>query len=100
MFPSTRPQACALVALGILLLAFPAAAEPVPLPRPRPLGSNVTPPLPLPPLPPLRPAIAPVPEPPPKPPAPSACQLRLPDIAVVEALPPVIGAQGCGIDDP
>ena len=97
-FPSIRPQACALVALGLLLLA-PAggAAESVPLPRPRPLGSNVTPTLPLPPLPPLRPAISPMPEPPPPP---SACQLRLPEVAVVEALPPVIGTQGCGIDDP
>ena len=48
------------------------------------------------PLPPLRPAILPTPA---EPPPPSACQIRLPDIAAVEILPPVIGTDGCGIDD-
>jgi hypothetical protein len=57
------------------------------------------------PLPPLRPSIAPTEEAPaketpPKPPPPSACQLRLPEVAEFEVLPPVIAPNGCGIDDP
>ena len=31
---------------------------------------------------------------------PSACRLQLADIATIEALPPVTGADGCGIEDP
>jgi hypothetical protein len=86
-----------LVALGIMLPALcGAAAETVPLPRPRPFGLNPATDIP---LPPLRPSIPPDAEAPAKP-SPSACQLRLPDIAVVEMLPPVIAADGCGIDDP
>jgi len=67
---------------------------PVPLPRPRPpwLGETI-------PLPPLRPSIPPVVAPA-EPALPSACQLRLTaDIAVIEALPAISGASGCGIED-
>ena len=73
-----------------------ASAATVPLPRPRPpeLG-----PAPAVPLPPLRPAIPPERAEPAAPPAPSACQLRLPDIATVEIIPPVIGQNGCGVED-
>jgi len=95
--PLTIPFRGALAALGILLLAScDAAAETVPLPRPRPFGLNPATDIP---LPPLRPSIPPDAEAPPKP-SPSACQLRLPDIAAVEMLPPVIAAHGCGIEDP
>ena len=73
------------------------AKDPIPLPRPRPAGANAPPMIP---LPPLRPSIPPTVETP-EPPAPSACQLRLTaDIAIVEPLPPIIAANGCGIDDP
>ncbi|MBV8837054.1 MAG: extensin family protein, partial [Alphaproteobacteria bacterium] len=80
------------------------AAETVPLPRPRPHDLVAKPDASIP-LPPLRPSLPPAAEAPAKPeptkpPPPSACQLRLPEIAEVEALPPVIGANGCGIDDP
>ena len=79
-------------------LPYPAAAETVPLPRPRPpdLGTNGD----AIPLPPLRQSLPPTVEAPAKPAPPSACQLRLPDIAEIEALPPVIAPNGCGIDDP
>jgi len=80
----------------MLLALCGAAAETVPLPRPRPFGLNPATDIP---LPPLRPSIPPDAEAPAKP-SPSACQLRLPDIAVVEMLPPVIAADGCGIEDP
>ena len=94
-FPSSLhgPRAALLIA-ALLALGTEAAAQSVPLPRPRPREAPAA--IPLPPLPPLRPAIVPAPS---EPPPPSACQLRLPDIAVVEMLPPVIGADGCGIDD-
>jgi hypothetical protein len=73
------------------------AKDPIPLPRPRPLGSNATPTIP---LPPLRPSIPPTVETP-EPAAPSPCVLRLTaDIAIVEPLPPIIAANGCGIADP
>ena len=86
----------ALAALGMMLLGLcGAAAETVPLPRPRPFGLNPATDIP---LPPLRPSIAPAAEAPK--PSPSSCQLRLPDIAVVEMLPSVIAANGCGIEDP
>jgi hypothetical protein len=86
------------------LLPSWAAAETVPLPRPRPLDLGAKGEAAIP-LPPLRPTIPPAIEAPAKPEStkplpPSACQLRLPDIAEVEALPPVIAPNGCGIDDP
>jgi len=82
-----------------------ALAETVPLPRPRPHDLGAKPDASAIPLPPLRPSIPPAVEAPAKPestmpPPPSACQLRIPDIAEVEALPPVIAPNGCGIDDP
>jgi len=77
-------------------LTCPAAAESVPLPRPRPPDLGAKPDTAIP----LRPSLPPEVEAPAKPPPPSACQLRLPDIAEFEALPPVIAPNGCGIDDP
>jgi hypothetical protein len=87
--PRHRSHAALLVAL--LALGGQAAAQGVPLPRPRPAEAPA-----IIPLPPLRPTILPTPA---EPPPPSACQVRLPDIAAVEILPPVIGTDGCGIDD-
>jgi hypothetical protein len=88
----------ALAAAMLLAGGAPAhAKDPIPLPRPRPLGSNATPAIP---LPPLRPSIPPTVETP-EPAAPSPCVLRLTaDIAIVEPLPPIIAANGCGIADP
>lgn len=80
-----------LLGAALCTLCAEAAAQGVPLPRPRPAEAPQLIPLPQ-----LRPTIPP---PPPEPPAPSACQIRLPDIAAVEIIPPVIGADGCGIDD-
>ena len=72
--------------------------ETVPLPRPRPPAADISPAIP---LPPLRPSIPPAAEAPAEPPVPSPCQMRMTtDIAVIEALPPVTGANGCGIEDP
>ena len=88
--PRYRSHAALLIA-ALLALGAEAAAQSVPLPRPRPPEAPQTIPLP-----PLRPAILPTPA---EPPPPSACQIRLPDIAAVEILPPVFGANGCGIDD-
>lgn len=71
------------------------AQEAIPFPRLRPSISPEIIPLPRP-----RPAILPPAEVVTEPPAPSDCQLRLTaDIAAIEILPPVTGAQGCGIDD-
>jgi hypothetical protein len=81
----------ALLIAALLALAAEAAAQGVPLPRARPADAPQTIPLP-----PLRPAILPTPT---EPPPPSACQIRLPDIAAAEIIPPVIGTNGCGIDD-
>jgi hypothetical protein len=81
----------ALLIAALLALAAEAAAQGIPLPRPRPADAPQTIPLP-----PLRPAILPTPT---EPPPPSACQIRLPDIAAAEIIPPVIGTNGCGIDD-
>ena len=61
--------------------SIPAEAPIIPLPRPRP-------------------AIPTPDEVAAGPPAPSACQLRLTaDIALVEPLPQIVGANGCGIED-
>ena len=89
--PSLHRSRAALLIAASLALAAEAAAQGVPLPRPRPADAPQTIPLP-----PLRPAILPTPA---EPPPPSACQIRLPDIAAAEILPPVIGSNGCGIDD-
>ena len=89
---------CALAAAMLLAAGADALAkDPIPLPRPRPLGLNAPPMIP---LPPLRPSIPPTVETP-EPALPSPCVLRLTaDIAIVEPLPPIVAANGCGIDDP
>lgn len=72
----------AIVVLAASALAEEAKDE-VPLPRPRPAPES--------PASAERPEVA----------APSACRMRLtPEIAIIEALPPVTGADGCGIEDP
>jgi hypothetical protein len=91
MLLSRHRTHAALLIAALLALAAEAAAQSVPLPRPRPADAPQTIPLP-----PLRPAILPTPT---EPPPPSACQIRLPDIAAAEIIPPVIGTNGCGIDD-
>lgn len=91
MLLSRHRMHAALLIAALLALAAEAAAQSVPLPRPRPADAPQTIPLP-----PLRPAILPTPT---EPPPPSACQIRLPDIAAAEIIPPVIGTNGCGIDD-
>ncbi len=92
MFLLSFHRLCAALLVAALLApGAGAVAQTIPLPRARPPEAP-----PMVPLPPLRPAILPAPA---EPPPPSACQVRLPDIAVVEILPPVIGANGCGIDD-
>jgi hypothetical protein len=79
------------------LLHGVAHAEPVPLPRLRPSIAPVSPIIPLPRPRPAIPAPADIAA---EPAPPSACQLGLTsDIAVIEALPPVSGANGCGIAD-
>jgi hypothetical protein len=83
------------LALAAILAAGSARAEDIPVPAPRPALSD-EPPVP---MPQPRPDIAAAT------PATSivesACRARLTaDIAVVEALPPVTGAEGCGIEDP
>ena len=91
MLLSRHRMHAALLIAALLALAAEAAAQSVPLPRARPADAPQTIPLP-----PLRPAILPTPS---EPPPPSVCQIRLPDIAVAEIIPPVIGTNGCGIDD-
>ena len=91
MLLSRHRTHAALLIAALLALAAEAAAQGVPLPRARPADAPQTIPLP-----PLRPAILPTPT---EPPPPSVCQIRLPDIAVAEIIPPVIGTNGCGIDD-
>jgi len=62
--------------------SIPPRSSAIPLPRPRPA------------IPAPAETVA-------EPPGPSACQLRLTaDIAAIEPLPPIAGAEGCGIDDP
>jgi hypothetical protein len=73
------------------------AQEAIPLPRLRP---SILPPTAVIPLPRPRPAILPPAEVVTEPPPPSECQLSLTsDIAAIEILPPITGANGCGIDD-
>ena len=73
------------------------ARDRVPLP---PLRPSIPADSPLIPLPRPRPAI-PLPDIAAEPAGPTECQLRMTaDIAVIEPLPPVTGASGCGIDDP
>ena len=78
-----RHALTALVLAAAMTAAVCARAEDaVPLPQPRPAEASVD----------TEPA---------GPRSLSACQLRLtPDIAVIEILAPVTGADGCGIDDP
>jgi hypothetical protein len=95
----TAQSLLALAFLAAVLAATPAhAKDPAPLPRLRPSIPADAPPIPLP-----RPRpILPVPdETAAEPRGPSECQLRMTaDIAVIEPLPHVTGANGCGIDDP
>jgi hypothetical protein len=85
-----------LVAIATLLHGA-ALAEPVPLPRLRP---SIAPTSPIIPLPRPRPAIPAPAEIAAEPAPPSECQLALTsDLATIEVLPPVTGADGCGIAD-
>ena len=73
------------------------ARDRVPLP---PLRPSIPADSPLIPLPRPRPAL-PLPDIAAEPAGPTECQLRMTaDVAVIEVLPPVTGASGCGIDDP
>jgi len=82
----------------MLSCAEAAAQEAIPLPRLRP---SIPADAPIIPLPRPRPAIPAPDEIAAGPPAPSACQLRLTaDIATIEPLPQIAGANGCGIEDP
>lgn len=74
------------------------AKEPEPLPRLRPsISANV----PVIPLPRPRPALPAPGETVAEPTGPTECQLRMTaEIAVIEPLPQISGANGCGIDDP
>jgi hypothetical protein len=102
-----RPSRAAALLAATIATAAPggglAARDVIPLPRPRPpeLGLRALVPIPTP-----RPREGePAPEAgPPEPEAPpeiSACRRRLsPDLAEIEALPPVSGPNGCGIEDP
>jgi len=86
------------VAAALLSCAEARAQEAIPLPRLRP---SIPADAPIIPLPRPRPAIPAPDEIAAGPPAPSACQLRLTaDIAAIEPLPQVAGANGCGIEDP
>jgi hypothetical protein len=92
---SFRDGACALLAALLAASAVPAhGVARIPLPRPRPAAAPAQIPLP-----PLRPTIAPETERT-EPASASACQLRIPNVAVVAMLPPILGSGGCGIDDP
>jgi hypothetical protein len=87
----------AAVAAACLLGGEAYGRDRVPLP---PLRPSIPADSPLIPLPRPRPAI-PLPDVAAEPAGPTECQLRMTaDIAVIEALPPVTGAGGCGIDDP
>jgi hypothetical protein len=86
-----------IVAQGLAVAAAIACAQaqqvPVPAPRPAPETAAEIP------MPQPRPEAAPqvtvaAPS------EPSVCRQQLADIATIEALPPVTGADGCGVDDP
>jgi hypothetical protein len=86
------------LAFALAIAGGAGAQDAVPVPTPRPaVPESSAPDIPVP---------QPRPDGAPKPPAaepsePSACRLRLTaDIAAVEALPPVAGADGCGVEDP
>ncbi len=86
------------MAAALLSCAEARAQEAIPLPRLRP---SIPADAPIIPLPRPRPAIPAPDEIAAGPPAPSACQLRLTaDIATIEPLPQIAGANGCGIEDP
>jgi len=81
-----------------LLCADASARDAAPIPRLRP---SIHADAPIIPLPRPRPVIPAPDEVAAEPPQPSACQLRLTaDIAAVEPLPRITGANGCGIEDP
>ena len=86
------------IAAGLPLNATAQVKDPVPLP---PLRPSIPADSPIIPLPRPRPAIPLPGEVTAEPAGPTACQLRMTaDIAVIEPLPPITGANGCGIDDP
>ena len=86
------------LALAIGIAVAGVARAQVPLPQPRPVEAQ-SPPAEIP-LPQPRPEGAPAAETA-EPGPPSACRLRLTaDIATFEALPPITGADGCGVEDP
>jgi hypothetical protein len=94
---NSRSRRLPLVVAVAAMLHGAARAEPVPLPRLRP---SITPVSPIIPLPRPRPAIPAPADIAAEPLPPSACQLGLTsDIAAIEVLPPVNGADGCGIAD-
>lgn len=84
----------------VLAVAIASAAHAqVPIPQPRPAQADSE--APAIPIPQPRPEGAPTAKAETGPAEPSACRMRLTaDIATIEALPPVTGADGCGIDDP
>jgi hypothetical protein len=86
------------LAAACLLEGAAHARDRVPLP---PLRPSIPADSPIIPLPRARPAIPLPGEIAAEPAGPSECQLRMTtDIAVIETLPPITGANGCGIDDP
>ena len=90
--------AAAGAAAAVLLSAEVSAQETSARPRLRPSISADAPIIP---LPPPRPTIPTPSEIAGEPPAPSACQLRLiSDVAVVDPVPHIAGANGCGVEDP
>jgi hypothetical protein len=94
----SRAPRFAIAAFGaVFLLGEARAKDPVPVPPLRPsIPADVS----VVPLPRPRPVI-PMPGEVAEPERPTECQLRMTaDIAVIEALPPVTGANGCGVDDP
>jgi hypothetical protein len=94
---SVRVAAAALAA-ACLLEGTAHAKDPAPLPRLRPSIAADSPTIP---LPRPRPTIPLPGEVAAEPAGPTECQLRLTaEIAVIEPLAPITGANGCGIDDP
>jgi hypothetical protein len=90
--------AVAALAAACLVDGAAHAKDPVPLP---PLRPSIPAESPIIPLPRPRPAIPLPGEVAAEPAGPTECQLRMTaDIAVIEPLPPITGAAGCGVDDP